>query len=68
MSKTHMVKTSYDGYYVGVGVEHPGIIVSAESEEELVRIFRDAIPSHKRALKHFGVKEKPDELVVVAGE
>lgn len=58
----HIQKQSYDGYCVGVGVEHPGIVVSADSDEELIRRFREAIPSYKRALEEFGVTE---EITVV---
>lgn len=64
MPKIHMQKQSYNGYCVGVGVEYPGIIVSAESDEELVRRFKDAIPSYKRALEKFGVVDKENIAVI----
>ena len=64
MAEIHMAKRSYDGYCVGTGVEYPGIVVSATSDEELVRLFTAAIPSHQRALKKYGIKEEPDEAVI----
>lgn len=66
--KVQMIQTDYDGYSVGVGVEYPGIIVSAENGEELARVFKKAIPSHKRGLKHFGVTEKRNVHIVTIEE
>lgn len=57
MKTVHMERRSYGGYLVGTGVEYPGIVVSAASDEELVRLFRAAIPSHERALKKYGARE-----------
>ena len=59
----HMRKQVYDGYCVGVGIEHPGIIVSAASEDDLVHRFREAIPSYMRALSEFGVESEPANIL-----
>ena len=66
MKTIRMEKRSYDGYCVGTGVEYPGIIVSATSDAELVRLFKAAIPSHERALKKYGVEEKEASVTVIA--
>ena len=58
MATTRIVKRSYGGYCVGVGVEYPGIIVSAESDDDLVSRFQEAVPSYKRALAKYGIEEK----------
>ena len=50
MEKLHMKKQSYSGYCVGQGVEYPGIIVSAKSDKELKKMFREALPGHKQLL------------------
>ena len=59
MATTHIVKRSYDGYCVGIGVEYPGIIVSAENEEDLIGRFQESIPSYKRALAKYGLEKNP---------
>ena len=59
-----MKKTSYDGYCVGVGVEYPGIVVSAENDKELIRLFKAAVPVHEKALEKVGVKKK--EVTVIS--
>ena len=64
MATTRMIKRSYDGYCVGVGVEYPGIIVSAESDEDLISRFQKAIPSYKRALAKYGIEEKDKKKVL----
>lgn len=66
--EVRMIQTDYDGYCIGQGVEYPGIIVSAENGEELARIFKKAIPSHKRGLKHFGVTENQNISIVTIQE
>ena len=48
--KLHIKKQSYDGYCVGQGVEYPGIVVSAKSDEELKKEFMGALPGHKELL------------------
>ena len=58
MATIRMVKHSYDGYCVGVGVEYPGIIVSAKSDEELIRRFQEVVPSYKRALAKYKIEDK----------
>ena len=68
MADIHIRKRSYDGYCVGVGVEYPGIIVSAESDSELIERFKAAIPAHKQALEQFGATETPEEVVVTIEE
>ena len=63
MESIHIRKRSYEGYCVGVGVEYPGIIVSAQTDDELVEKFKAAIPSYKRALEKYGV-EDTEEVVI----
>lgn len=65
MRSVHMEKHSYDGYCVGVGVEYPGIIVSATSDEELIRLFKKAIPSYERGLRKYDIQQIPRRKVEV---
>ena len=73
MATTHMLKRSYDGYCVGVGIEHPGIIIryalrsvpSAENDKDLIKQFQEHIHSYKRALAKYGIKEKPGKILTV---
>ena len=51
MENLHIRKKSFDGYCVGQGIEYPGVIVHAESDEELKSNFLKALPIHKRALE-----------------
>lgn len=60
-----MEKHSYDGFCVGVGVEYPGIVVSATSDDELIRLFKKAIPSYERGLRKYGIKRPPARKVEV---
>ncbi len=48
---TYSKKKSFDGYCVGQGVEFPGIIVHAESDEDLQSEFLKILPGHKKALE-----------------
>ncbi len=64
MATINIVKRSYDGYCVGVGVEYPGIVVSAESDEDLISRFQEAIPSYKRALAKYGMDEESNKEVL----
>ena len=64
MATTRMIKRSYDGYCVGVGVEYPGIIVSAENDGDLIKRFQEAIPSYKRALAKYGIEKKDKKRVL----
>lgn len=64
MNERMVVEKTSTGY-LAVGVESPGIIISADTKEELVRLFRKAVPSYKRGLKWYGVKDKPREIVNV---
>ena len=66
MKTIRMEKRSYEGYCVGTGVEYPGIIVSATSDDELIRLFKAAIPSHERALKKYDVEEEETSVTVIA--
>ena len=50
MEKLHISKQSFNGYCVGVGVEYPGIIVHAKSDEKLIEEFMKALPGHQKAL------------------
>ena len=61
----HIRKQSYDGYYVGTGVEYPGIVISANTDEDLVKKFQKALPGHKEALKRYG-KEGIEKIEVIA--
>ena len=61
----HMRIIDYDSYMVGVGIEHPGIIVSAESETELINEFRISYDSYMRAIKRFHIEEKPERVVII---
>jgi len=51
MEKLHIEKRSYKGYCVGAGVEYPGIIISATSDEKLTNEFIKALPGHQKILK-----------------
>ncbi len=50
MKGLHIQKKSFDGYCVGQGVEYPGIIIHAKSDEELKKEFLKALPGHQKAL------------------
>lgn len=64
METVQIVKTQYDGYCVGTGVEYPGIIISADNDKELVSRFKECIPSYKRLLAKHGVDEKSNVEVL----
>ena len=64
MATTCIVKRSYDGYCVAVGVEYPGIIVSAENDKDLISRFQEAVPSYKRALIKYRIEEKSKKEVL----
>ena len=64
MTTIHIVKRSYDRYCVGVGVEYPGIVVSAESDKDLINRFQEIIPSYKRALAKYGMDEESNKEVL----
>ena len=61
MKTVRMEKQSFDGYYVGTGIEYPGIVVWGESDEELMKRFKDAIPAYEEALQRFGIENKPNK-------
>ena len=63
MDERMVVEKIEGGYYLGQGVESPGIILSASTKEELVRLFKKAVPSYRRALKRYGVADQPKEIV-----
>ena len=65
MKTIRMEKRSYDGYCIGTGVEYPGIIVWAKSDEELLRLFKAAIPAHEEALKKYNVTPPKTPKVTV---
>ena len=50
MTNLHIQKKSFEGYCVGQGVEFPGVIVHAKSDEELQEEFLKALPGHQKAL------------------
>ena len=62
MKTVHMEKQSFNGYCVGTGIEHPGIVVWGSNDEELLKRFRDAIPAHEEALQKYNVVNKPYEV------
>ena len=65
MQSIHIEKHSYNGFCVGVGVEYPGIIVSATTDKELIRLFMKAIPSYERGLREYGIQQAPPRKVEV---
>ncbi len=60
----HIQKKSFDGYCVGQGVEYPGIIVHADTNEQLVKEFKKALPGHKEALEKISQKVEIEVLEV----
>lgn len=62
MEKLYMKKISYDGYYVGTGVQYPGIIVWGKNNAELIERFKAAIPTYKKGLEKYGIEE-PMEII-----
>ena len=65
MGERMVVEKIEGGYYLGQGVESPGIILSASTKEELVRMFKQTLPSYQRAIKHYGITDQPKEIVTV---
>lgn len=61
----HVERHILDGYCVGIGVEHPGIIISAENEEELLKLFKEIIPIYNEGLAKYGIKDRVREVAVV---
>ena len=49
----HIVKQQFDGYSVASGVEYPGIIVHAKTDQGLVDKFLKALPGHKEILEKY---------------
>ena len=64
METLHIRKKSFDGYCVGQGVEYPGIIIHAKSDDELKSNFLKALPSHKEALEKI-FQDKDMEVLVI---
>ena len=50
-----------DGGYVGVGVEYPGIIISAKTITQLKKDFKNCLPGYKKACKKYKCRK---ELIV----
>ena len=67
MERLHISKKSYDGYCVGSGVEYPGIILHAKTDEELKNKFMAALPEHQKALQKF-TKTKKTNITVISFE
>ena len=67
MENLHISKKSFDGYCVGQGVEYPGVIVHAESDEELKSNFLKALPIHKKALEKISQDKDMEVLVIEQG-
>ena len=65
MEKLHIRKQSYKGYCVGAGVEYPGIIVSATSDEKLTNEFIKALPGHQKVLKRVSDGKKEISVIEV---
>ena len=61
MKTIRMEKQSYDGYCVGTGIEYSGIVVWGDSDEELLKRFKAAIPVYEEALQKYDVENKPYE-------
>ena len=64
METVQILKTQYDGYCVGTGVEYPGIVVWGDSDKELIKRFKECIPSYKEALVKYGVDKKSNVEVL----
>lgn len=64
MEKLHISKQSFNGYCVGIGVEYPGIIVHAKSDDELIKEFEKALPGHLKALEKRKTKKEISVLEV----
>lgn len=64
MENLHIAKKSFDGYCVGQGVEYPGVIVHAKSDEELKSNFLKALPGHKKALEKISQDKNMEVLVI----
>lgn len=64
MCGLHIQKQSFDGYCVGQGVEYPGVIVHANSDEELKSEFLKALPDHKKALEKISASTEIEVLDV----
>ena len=61
MKTVRMEKQSFDGYCVGTGIEYPGIVVWANNDKELRKLFKAAIPAYEEALQKYNVVNKPYE-------
>jgi len=64
MENLHIRKRSFEGYCVGQGVEYPGVIVHAKTDEELKSNFLKALPIHKVALAKIS-QDKDMEVLVI---
>ena len=64
METVQILKTQYDGYCVGTGVEYPGIVVWGDNDKELIKRFKECIPSYKEALVKYGVDKKSNVEVL----
>jgi len=62
MSIVHIEKTPYEGYCVGIGVEHPGIIISGTNDDELKEKFMELLPEYEEAMKERGYTDEPGDL------
>ena len=62
----HLHVCFYEGYCVGTCLEYPGIILSGKNEEDLANGFEKLYHSYKKALEHYGIKNKPDRIIPVA--
>jgi len=62
----HIRKQSYDGYCVGTGIEFPGIVLSAKTDDELVEKFKKALPVHRKALERHAKDGVKDNITVIS--
>lgn len=85
---THLKVMKYEGEYTGIGIEYPGINVSAKTKKDLKKEFekaltaykifmkasnikkgefkKETIPTYKKIMKHFNIKEKDTSIISVS--
>lgn len=67
LETTHMIVTKLNNPngYLGVGIEYPGIILSTKTKKGLEKMFKECIPSYKRALKKYNIRDPPSSLITI---
>ena len=67
IEKVHMkIIKDVEGGYVGVGIEYPGIILSAKTIPQLKKDFKNCLPGYKKVLKKHKIKELKISVVTVS--